>query len=159
MSHRNLATNFVDRSITKNSINVVPRRTEMRAGIFALALLVVITFAVTTPAQQLAPQESTARVVKYEPTYATVKFDFGPANPVARVRADEILETDTLNCTTNCAGIPADKLELARNSNLLTGPFYIEGADPGDALAIEFLEMHVNGNEGEGEIAAAINSF
>jgi amidase len=160
MSHRNLATNFVDTSITKSSIHVVPRRAEARAGIFALALLIAAIVAVTLSAQPLA-EESAARVVKYAPTYATVKFDFGPADPVARVRTGEILETDTLNCTKNCAGIPADKLELARNSNLLTGPFYIEGAEPGDALAIEFLELHVNGDEGAGEIApgfGAINS-
>jgi len=106
-------------------------------------------------------QETAARVVKYAPTYATVKFDFGPAEPVGRVAPGEILETDTLNCTKDCAGIPRDELELARNSNLLTGPFYIVGAEPGDTLAIEFLELRVNGTEGEGEIApgfGAINS-
>jgi acetamidase/formamidase len=126
----------------------------------AASLLITIFLAVATLAQQ-PPQESSPRVVKYAPTYATVKFDFGPADPVARVSAGEILETDTLNCTEHCAGIPADKLELARNSNLLTGPFYIEGAEPGDTLAIEFLELHVNGAQGEGEIApgfGAINS-
>ena len=105
-------------------------------------------------------QDSAPRVVKYEPTYATVKFAFGPGEPVARIAAGEILETDTLNCVANCAGIPADKLEFAKNSNLLTGPFYVEGAQPGDTLAIEFLEMHPNG-DGEGSIGpgfGAINS-
>jgi acetamidase/formamidase len=128
--------------------------------IFAAALLLTIFFAATTPAQQ-PPQESAPKVVKYEPTYSKVKFDFGPAEPVARVSPGEILETDTLNCTKNCAGIAADKIELARNSNLLTGPFYIEGAEPGDTLAIEFLDLQVNGTQGEGEIApgfGAINS-
>jgi amidase len=93
--------------------------------------------------------QDSARVVKYEPTYATVKFAFGPGEPVARLAAGEILETDTLNCTADCAGIPPDKLDFAKNSNLLTGPFYIEGAAPGDSLAIEFLEMHPNG-DGDG---------
>jgi amidase len=107
-----------------------------------------------------AMAQETARVVKYEPTYATVKFAFGPGEPVARLAAGEILETDTLNCTADCAGIPPDKLEFAKNSNLLTGPFYIEGAAPGDTVAIEFLEMHPNG-DGTGDIGpgfGAINS-
>lgn len=107
-----------------------------------------------------AMAQDAAHVVKYEPTYATVKFAFGPDQPVARVAAGEILETDTLNCVADCAGIPADKLEFAKETNLLTGPFYIEGASPGDVLAVEFLEMHPNG-DGDGEISpgfGAINS-
>lgn len=105
-------------------------------------------------------QESAPRVVKYEPTYATVKFAFGPGEPVARLVSGDVLETDTLNCVSDCAGIPPDKLEFAKNSNLLTGPFYVEGAEPGDALAVEFLEMHPNG-DGDGFIGpgfGALNS-
>jgi acetamidase/formamidase len=161
MSHRNLAMKSLKKIITKNSCKVVAKPAAERAAIFAAALLLSIFFAATTPAQQPPPQESSPRIVKYAPTYATVKFDFGPADPVARVSPGEILETDTLNCTEHCAGIPADKLDLARNSNLLTGPFYIEGAEPGDTLAIEFLDLDVNGTQGEGEIApgfGAINS-
>jgi acetamidase/formamidase len=30
--------------------------------------------------------------------------------------------------------------------NPLTGPFYIEGAEPGDTLAIHFLAVEVNAN-------------
>src|SRR6202050_1151666 len=127
-----------------------------REGQIAAALCGSFLCASVTVAQALP-----ARGVKYEPTFAPVKFDFGAGEPVARIAAGEILETDTLNCTAHCSGIPADKLELARNSNLLTGPFYIEGAEPGDTLAIEFLDLHVNGTQGEGEIApgfGAINS-
>ena len=113
----------------------------------------------TSLALSAAAQDS-PHTVRYEPTYATVKFAFGPGDPVARVAPGDILETDTLNCVDDCAGIPPDKLEFAKNSNLLTGPFYIEGASPGDTLAIDFLEMHPNG-DGEGTIApgfGAINS-
>lgn len=105
-------------------------------------------------------QENAPRVVKYEPNYATVKFAFGPGEPVARLASGDTLETDTLNCVNDCAGIPPDKLEFAKNSNLLTGPFYVVGAQPGDTLAIEFVEMHPNGN-GDGFIGpgfGALNS-
>jgi acetamidase/formamidase len=103
-------------------------------------------------------QNAAPRVVKYEPTFATVKFDFGPAEPVARLASGDILETDTLNCTAECAGLPADKVELAKNSNLLTGPFYVEGAELGDTLAIEFVEMHTNG-DGAGEISPGFGAI
>ena len=129
-------------------------RLRIAAAKFATVGFAVLGFATAAMAQD------SARVVKYEPTYATVKFAFGPGEPVARLAAGEVLETDTLNCTADCAGIPPDKLEFAKNSNLLTGPFYVEGAAPGDTVAIEFLEMHPNG-DGEGEIApgfGAINS-
>jgi amidase len=134
------------------------RRVTMRLRIVA-AKFATVGFAALGFAVAVNAQDS-ARVVKYEPTYATVKFAFGPGEPVARLAAGEVLETDTLNCTADCAGIPPDKLEFAKNSNLLTGPFYIEGAAPGDTLAIEFLEMHPNG-DGTGDIGpgfGAINS-
>lgn len=126
---------------------------QLRTAVAGMAL-VFTALALSAPAQE------SARVVTYVPTYATVKFAFGPGEPVARLASGEVLETDTLNCVNDCAGIPADKLEFAKNSNLLTGPFYIDGAQPGDTLAIEFLEMHPNG-DGEGEISpgfGAINS-
>jgi acetamidase/formamidase len=160
MSHRNPRWKFLNNHTANNSSKSLATPTAAVAKMFVAALSITIFSAVATPAQSPA-QQSSARVVKYAPTYATVKFDFGPADPVARLIPGEILETDTLNCTQDCAGIPADKLELARNSNLLTGPFYIEGAEPGDTLAIEFLDLHVNGTQGEGEIApgfGAINS-
>jgi amidase len=116
---------------------------RMAVGL-AVPAIAVLCYATIAAAQN----ES---VVRYEPTFATVKFAFGPGEPVARVAQGQILETDTLNCVKDCPGIPPDKLEWAKNSNLLTGPFYVEGAQPGDTLAIEFLEMHPNG-DGQGEI-------
>jgi acetamidase/formamidase len=131
----------------------IARAAFIRLGTATIALAVL--FAAATMAQ-----EGASPMVRYEPTYATVKFTFGPGEPVARIAQGQVLETDTLNCIKDCPGIPTNKLELAKNSNLLTGPFYIEGAEPGDTLAIEFLEMYPNG-DGEGSIApgfGALNS-
>ena len=161
MSLRHRASKYLNRFTPKTSTKAAAALATTPTRIFTATLFVAIIFSTAAQAQQAPPQESSARVVKYEPTYATVKFDFGHDDPVARVAPGEILETDTLNCTEHCAGIPPDKLDLARNSNLLTGPFYIEGTEPGDTLAIEFLELRVNGTQGEGEIApgfGAINS-
>ena len=50
---------------------------------------------------------------------------------------------------------------MAPGDNPLTGPFYIEGAEPGDTLAVKILDLQVNGNQGIGALApgfGAINS-
>src|SRR6516164_984926 len=120
-------------------------------------LLGIGSFAVFIAAPAIA-QQGPGKVVRYEPTYATVKFAFSPGEPVARLASGDILETDTLECVIACPGVPPDRMELAKSSNLLTGPFYIEGAAPGDALAVEFLEMHPNG-DGDGEIAPGFGAI
>ena len=48
---------------------------------------------------------------------------------------------------------PGDKLSLVKGDNPLTGPFYIEGAEPGDTLGIKFLDIEVDGNQGVGAFA------
>ncbi len=153
MPNKKRANKFAANKLKKSATAQLPRTLAKQF----IAILSVASFG----AAAIHAQENFAGVVKYSPTYATVRFDFGPAAPVARIAPGEILETDTLNCTEHCDGIPPDKLDLARNSNLLTGPFYIEGAEPGDTLAIEFLDLRVNTTQGEGEIApgfGAINS-
>ena len=132
------------------------RMTMRRAGLMCLAAGVLVIGSIKAP--MLAQSDKQGQVVKYNPTYATVKFAFGPSEPVARLVEGQILDTDTLNCVKDCAGIPPDKLELAKMSNLLTGPFYIEGAEPGDTLAIDFLEMHPN-DDGEGEISPGFGAI
>jgi len=42
---------------------------------------------------------------------------------------------------------------MAPGDNPLTGPFYIEGAEPGDTLAVKILEIKVDGNQGIGALA------
>ena len=41
---------------------------------------------------------------------------------------------------------------MAKGDNPLTGPFYIEGAEPGDTLAIEILTLDVTGPQGVGAL-------
>ena len=50
---------------------------------------------------------------------------------------------------------------MAPGDNPLTGPFFIDGAEPGDTLAVKFLEIKVDSNQGIGALApgfGAINS-
>jgi amidase len=76
-------------------------------------------------------------------------------------RSRDILDTNTLDCFGGAIQKPSDMLALVKGDNPPTGPFYIEGAEVGDTIAIEFLALEVNGPRGIGAFApgfGAINS-
>ena len=127
----------------------------MRVRMFA-ALIVVLWLS-----SALRAQENPAHDVKYHATLDTVKYVYGPAEPVARLASGGIIDTNTLDCFGDAIKKPGDTLAMAKGDNPLTGPFYIEGAVPGDTLAIEFLQLDVSGPQGVGAFApgfGAINS-
>ena len=108
-----------------------------------------------------AAQGTAPHVVKYQATIDVVKYVYGGATPVARLAPGDILETNTLDAFGDAIQKPGDTLALVKGDNPLTGPFYIEGAEPGDTLAIEFLSLEVNSNQGVGAFApgfGALNS-
>jgi acetamidase/formamidase len=56
-----------------------------------------------------------------------------------------IREGDTVvTRTVDASGRDRDGKAVAEESNPLTGPFYIEGAEPGDAIAITFQKLRMN---------------
>jgi len=66
---------------------------------------------------------------------------FSRAYPVlARIKPGDVVVTKTLD-----AGGVDDKNEIrAESGNPLTGPFFIEGAEPGDALVVRFRKIRMN---------------
>jgi len=119
-------------------------------------LLACFSFPFTASAQDASP-----RVVKYQVTMDTVKYLYGAMPPVARLASGEILDADTLDAFGNAIQKPGDTLALVKGDNPLTGPFYVEGAEPGDTLAVQFLEMDVTSPQGVGAFApgfGALNS-
>ncbi len=81
-----------------------------------------------------------------------LKYDFGVFPPVARLRPGDTLDTTTVDSD----GKAIEKAGFkALGFNALTGPFYIESAEPGDTLAIRFLAVDVNADEGYGDIDPA----
>src|SRR5262252_9605762 len=123
------------------------------------SFLVVCLFACAALAQNQSDQP---RVVRYQVKPSELKFTFaGSYPPVARLKSGDILETNTVDCFGNAIKKPGDTLSMAKGDNPLTGPFYIEGAEPGDTLAVKVLEIKVDGNQGIGALApgfGAINS-
>src|SRR5207302_274846 len=80
-------------------------------------------------------------VVKYHASMGDVKYVYGVAEPVARLKSGDVLETNTVDAFGNAIQKPGDPLSLVKGDNPLTGPFYIEGAQPGDTLAVK-IPLH-----------------
>src|SRR6202162_2935484 len=101
----------------------------------------------------------TPNVVKYHATINDVKYLYGSATPVARVKPGDIIETNTLDAFGNALKKPGDKLSAVKGDNPLTGPFYVDGAQPGDTLAVKILDLQVDGNQGVGAFAPGFGAL
>ena len=100
-------------------------------------------------------------IVQYHGTIDNVKYVFGVAPPVAHLKPGNILEANSLDCFGNALQKPGDSFSLVKGDNPLTGPFYIDGAEPGDTLAIRILDLQVDGKQGVGTFSpgfGAVNS-
>jgi amidase len=101
----------------------------------------------------------TANVVKYHATIKNVKYVYGPATPALHVKAGDVIETNTLDAFGNVLKKPGDTLSMAQGDNPLTGPFYVDDAQPGDTLAIKILDLQVDGTQGVGALAPGFGAL
>jgi acetamidase/formamidase len=104
-------------------------------------------------------QSAPANVVKYHATITDVKYVYASAAPVARLKPGDILDTNTLDCFGNAIRKPGDTLSMTKGDNPLTRPFYIEGAEPGDTLAVKILDLEVDGDQGVGAFAPGFGAL
>ncbi|HJX85711.1 MAG TPA: acetamidase/formamidase family protein, partial [Candidatus Angelobacter sp.] len=105
-------------------------------------------------------QTEQPRVVHYSPKPSDLKYTYSASYaPVARLKSGDILETNTVDCFGNAIKKPGDTLSMAPGDNPLTGPFYIEGAEPGDTLAVKILDIQVDGNQGIGALAPGFGAI
>ena len=75
---------------------------------------------------------------------ATLVYTFGGAAPVATIRPGTVLSTWTRDCfggRVRSIGDLASEVCDPRYLNPQTGPFWVEGAEPGDTVAIHFLSI------------------
>jgi amidase len=63
---------------------------------------------------------------------------------LARIRPGDTIVTKTLDA----GGYDEHTKKLGERPNPLTGPFFVEGAEPGDAIAVTFTRMRLNRNFG-----------
>jgi len=83
-------------------------------------------------------------VQTFTPSADQYVWTFGGAAPLARVRPGAVLEVFTEDCF---AGRVRSEKDLVSEVcefpflNPQTGPFYVEGAEPGDTLAVHFVSI------------------
>jgi len=82
-----------------------------------LALVLVLPLSASTRAQS-AP--SKPEVVPYRATIDVVKYVYGVAAPVARLKPGNILEANSLDCFGNAIKKPGDALALANQEAPVT---------------------------------------
>jgi acetamidase/formamidase len=109
----------------------------------------------------LHSQTRTPKTHRLEATPATVAYGYywSEAKPVLRVASGDIIDVDTLltNSPTGLAraGVPDEKIQASLKAivtevtgdrrgpggHILTGPVYVEGAEPGDVLEVKILSI------------------
>lgn len=97
-------------------------------------------------------------VVHYALKMQDLKTDYGPLPPVMHVRPGDVIDTTTIDADGKAAEEAGYKVN---GPNPLTGPFFVEGAEPGDTLVVKFLAIDVNAKEGWGSAGpgfGALNS-
>src|SRR5207244_9840953 len=102
---------------------------------------------------------SKPEVVSYHATINNVKYVFGVAPPVARLKPGNILDANSLDCFGDALQNPGDSFSLVKGDNPLTGPFYIEGAEPGDTLVVHILELQVVGKQVVGRFSPGFGAI
>jgi amidase len=105
------------------------------------------------------PPYKVANVVRYTPAEKDLKYVYGTMPAVARLKDRDWLETNTFDAFGNVIQKPGDPLSLVKGDNPLTGPFYIEGAEPGDTLAVQIWNLEVDGNQGVGATAPGFGAL
>jgi acetamidase/formamidase len=104
------------------------------------------------------------KVHRLEATPATVAYGYywSEAKPVLRIASGDIIDVDTLLTNTPTglqrAGVPPEKIQKSLEQivtevtgerkgpggHILTGPVYVEGAEPGDVLEVRILHINFN---------------
>jgi acetamidase/formamidase len=118
------------------------------------------TFVAGLAAASLAQGASPA-THRLEVTPSTIAYGYywAEAVPVLRIASGDIIDVDTLLTNTPAglakAGVPDEKIQQSLKSvvnevtgdrkgpggHILTGPVYVEGAEPGDALEVKILSI------------------
>src|ERR1700760_3272700 len=120
---------------------------------FALSFLLLIV-----PAKARA-QSSDPQTVTYHATIDNVKYVYATAPPVAHLKPTNILDANSLDCFGNAIKKPGDTMALVKGDNPLTGPFYVDGAEPGDTLAVKILDLAVDSDQGVGALAPGFGAL
>ena len=99
---------------------------------------------VTPPSPVASPGASTGPVLHWIPKHEELVYTFGGAAPRQRIQPGTRIVTWTEDCFDGLVKTSADlpgKVMPPGHDNPQTGPFFVEGAEPGDTLAIRLVSL------------------
>ena len=100
--------------------------------------------AVASPAGPLRDVPADAPVLRWIPKHEDLVYTFGGAAPRQRIKPGTRIVTWTEDCFDGVVKTPADlpsKVMVPGHDNPQTGPFFVEGAEPGDTVAVHILKL------------------
>src|SRR5258707_11750801 len=129
--------------------------TPMNRSLFAFVLTLACALV------PVAAQPHTPTTHRLEATPATVAYGYywSEAKPALRIASGDIIDVDTLLTNTPAglarAGVPDDRIQQSLKTivaevtgdrkgpggHTLTGPVYVEGAEPGDVLEVRIFSV------------------
>lgn len=84
---------------------------------------------------------SAQQSIRFVPNSYSNLFSAKPV-PVLRIQQGDTVYTKSVDAT----GMDQNGIRVAKRGNPLTGPFFIQGAEPGDVLAVTLLQVNLNRN-------------
>jgi acetamidase/formamidase len=114
---------------------------------------------VVFPAAVASAQSPTTHRLEATPTTVAYGWYDAAGEPVLRIKSGDIIDVDTLLTNTPAglqrAGVPDDEIQASLKTitdqvprekrgpggHILTGPVFVEGAEPGDALEVKILSI------------------
>ncbi len=96
------------------------------------------------PRPLLATVPSDAATLTWTPKHTDLVYTFGGASPRQRIKPKTRIVTWTEDCFDGAVKTAADlpsKVMAPGHDNPQTGPFYIEGAEPGDTVAVHLRKL------------------
>ncbi len=116
----------------------------------SLALCVALSLPLAAQSPKTHRLEATPETVAYG-------YYWSEAKPVRRIASGDVIDVDTMLTSTpdrlEKAGVPAGEIQASLRAiveqvkdrgpggHILTGPVYVEGAEPGDALEVKVLSI------------------
>lgn len=82
------------------------------------------------------------KLVDHQMTEPDLTYQFGGGFPIADVLPGQVLRTSTEDCFSGAVRTVDDlPSKVCQRFNPVTGPFRVPGAEPGDTLALHFIEI------------------
>ena len=145
-------------AVHQHSMNQQPVRAMMRIAYPSLGAIALLAGVAT---DQAHAQPSTGRVHELKATPETVAWGYylATSEPVLRIASGDFVDVETMITSSPMrlerAGVPPDDVQQSLRDiyeqvsdrgpggHILTGPIYVDGAEPGDALEVRILSVNL----------------